>query len=48
MGGAELSALLKQADEIRRDLLLLGNELKTKARSFELPKPDDHLQKLLD
>jgi len=48
MAKAELSAVLKQADEIRHDLLSLGNELKTKSRSFELPKPDDYLLKLLD
>ena len=44
----QLSQVLKQADEIRRELLSLGDELKTEARLFELPKPDDYLLKLLE
>ncbi|MEJ5343104.1 MAG: dynamin family protein [Thermogutta sp.] len=48
MAEAELSKVLKQADDIRRELLSLGDDLKKTARSFELPKPDEHLVKLLD
>lgn len=48
MAEAELSKVLKQADEIRRELLSLGEEMKTKAQSFELPKPNDYLLRLLN
>lgn len=45
---AELSTVLQRADQIRRELLSIGRGLLVKARSFEIPEPDNGLPMALD